>query len=125
MTFSTLIALASAVWLLSCGASLLALYWNRVAGSRRLRAAFISSCVALVLGYGGLSRIQLNASRTVNGQVEWSINSHWFFLGALVLGAASLALNLWRWGKARTGLAAGPETPAGDSEVIGEPPSVN
>ena len=110
MTFSTLIAFASAVWLLSCGASLMALYWNSMAGSQRLRAAFISSCIGFLIGYLGVSRIQLNASRTVNGHVEWSINSRWFFLGAMFLGVASLALTLWNWRKASSRLAVGPLT---------------
>jgi hypothetical protein len=100
MTFGTLIALAAAVWFLSCGASLLALYWNIMAGSQRWRAALISSCVALVIGYLGWSRIQLNASETVNGHLVWSINSKWFFLGAMVLAILSLALAAWNWRKA-------------------------
>ena len=106
MTFKILVALASVVWLLSCGASLLALYWNLMAGSQRLRAAFISSCAALLIGYLGMSWIRLNASKTVNGHVEWSVNSHWFFLGALVLAATSVALTLWNWRKGRRRLAA-------------------
>jgi hypothetical protein len=146
MTFGTLIALALAVWLLSCGASLLALYWNIVAAVQRLRAAFISSCVALLIGYWGVSQIQLNASRTVNGRVAWSFHSRWFFIGALVLGGASLALTLWNWRKASSRLApgaqagkacgsfadepgatpnGGPATPCGSSGVTEGPPSVS
>jgi hypothetical protein len=106
---------------LSCGASLLALYWNLKARSQRLRAAFISSCLALLLGYWGVSRIQLHASKTVNGQVEWSINSRWFFLVAVVLGAASVALTLRNWRKASGRLA----TPLGDSGAAEGPPSVS
>ena len=121
MTFGTLISLASAVWLLSCGGSLLALYWNIMAGAQRLRSAFIASCVALLVGYLGLSRIHLNASKAVNGHVEWSINSRWSFLGALVLGAASLALTLWNWRKASSRLAAGPLTRAGSGNHGDEP----
>ena len=108
MTFSTLIALACAVWLSSCGASLLALYWNSGARSQRPLAAFILSCVGLLVGYLGLSRIHLNASKTANGHLEWSINSHWFFLGALVLGAVSLALAVWNWRKASSRRTAAP-----------------
>ena len=105
MTFNTYVALACVVWLLSCGASLLALYWN-IKAPQRPRAAFILSCAALVFAYGGLSRIQLHASKTVNGHLMWSINSRWFFVGALVLGAASLAWSLWNWTKAKSGSAA-------------------
>jgi len=110
MTLGALIALAAAVWLLSCAASVLARYWNIVAPAPRLRAAFISSGLALLLGYWGLGWIQLHASKTVNGRVEWSINSRWFFIGALVLGAASLALTLWNWRKASSRHAANPAT---------------
>ena len=110
MTYKILVALASGVWLLSCGASLLALYWNLMAGSQRLRAAFVSSCAALLIGYFGMLWVRLKASKTVNGHVEWSINSYWFFLGALVLAAASVALTLWNWRKGRRRLAADPVT---------------
>ena len=107
MSFGALIALASAVWLLSCAASVLAMYWNIVAPAQRLLAAFISSCLAILIGYGGLAWIRLNASKTVNGHVEWSINSRWFFIGALGLGGASVALTLWNWRKASSRLAPG------------------
>ena len=106
MTFSSLIVLASLVWLSSCGASLLALNWNSMAALQRLTAAFVSSCVALLLGYLGLSRIQLNASKTVNGHLEWSLNSRWFFITALVFGGASMALTVWNFGRARGRLGA-------------------
>jgi hypothetical protein len=106
MIFSTLIAVASALWLLSCGASLLAVYWTIKARSRRPRAASISSCAALLVGYWGLSRIHLNASKTVDGHLVWSVNSQWFFGAALVLGAASLAWSLWNWKKSSSGTTA-------------------
>jgi hypothetical protein len=145
MTFSTLVALACVVWLLSCGASLLALYWNSRRRSQRPLAAFILSCAALLIGYCGLSRIQLNASKTVNGHLVWSINSRWFFTAALVLGAASLAWSLWNWKKANgSGATAlvkrahsgagdepgaspnsGPAKQLGDPGVSDGPPSVN
>ena len=146
MAVSTLIAHASAAWLLSCGASLLALYWNIMAGSQRLLAAFISSCAALLIGYFGMSRVHLNASKTVNGHVEWSLDSHWFFIVALVLGGASLALTLWNWRKGGNRLAAGtltrgaygrfgdepgaapsggPAGPPASSGLTGGPPSVS
>jgi len=107
MTLNTLIALALAVWLVSCGASVLALYWNTVARAQRCRAALVSSCLAILTAYLGLSRVQLSASKTVNGHVEWSVNSRWFFTAALILGAASLALTLWNRRQAASRSAAG------------------
>ena len=100
MTFSSLIVLGSAVWLLSCSASLLALYWNVGLQPKRLKGALISSCTAVLIGYFGISRIQLSASKTVNGDVVWSLNSKWFFIGALAAGGIALALTLWNWTKA-------------------------
>ena len=107
MTFSTLVALVAAVWLLSCGASALALYWNVFARAQRRGAALASSCVALLIAYGGLSRFRLSASKTVNGHVEWSVDSRWIFIAALVFAAAALALSVWKWWRSSSRLAAG------------------
>jgi len=100
VTFSSLIVLASAVWLLSCSASLLSLYWNVGLRPKRLKGALISSCTALLIGSFGISRIQLSASKTVNGDLVWSLNSKWFFIGALSAAGVALALTLWNWTKA-------------------------
>jgi hypothetical protein len=101
MTFSTLIAVAAVFCLLSCSLSLLAIYWSIRAGSQRGRAALICSGVALLVGYWGLKRIHLSASKTVNGHLVWSLNSHWFFIAALVLGAVSLAFGVYNWRQTR------------------------
>jgi hypothetical protein len=100
LPMNSLIAVIAVAWLFSCGASLLGLLCNIRPGPRRLWVALISSCFAILVAYLGWSRLQFRASRTVNGQVEWSVDSHWFFIGALVLGALSLALTLWNWRKA-------------------------
>jgi len=100
MTFGILVAIACIVWVLSCALSLLAVYWNT--GAQRLRGAFITSIMGLLIAYAGFSRIQLNASKTVNNVVVWSLNSRWFFIAALVLGAGALGLTAWNWRKAKT-----------------------
>jgi hypothetical protein len=126
MGFSSLVALACAVWLLSCGASVLALYWSIKAGSQRRRAAVIMSCLGLLSGYFGLSLIHVKAWRTVNGHLEWSINSRWFFLAAVVLGAASLALAVWNWRKACSCCTTAPLTTrdaGGSADEPGAPPN--
>jgi hypothetical protein len=122
-----------------------ALYWNIKARLQRPRAAFILSCAAVLIGYWGLSRVHLNASKSINGQLVWSFNSRWLFVGALVLGAASLAWSLWNLKKAYSGSAAasvraahtcagdepaapldgGPTPRLVDSEIGGAPPSVS
>ena len=101
MSLSVLITAAAAVWVVSCVASALALRWNFTGTARRLPAALVCSCLALAIGYFGISRIQFSASKTVNGQVLWSINSRWFFIAALLLGAVSLGVTLWNWRKGR------------------------
>jgi|SRR5215831_7979149 len=100
MAFSGFIAVVSAVWLIGCGAAILALYWNMKAGSKKWWASCILSAIALVIGYLGLTRIQFHASKTVNGHLEWSVNSQWFFIATVVLGAASLAWSVWNARKA-------------------------
>ena len=107
MTFNTLVALVAAVWLFSCGASLLAMYWNFVARAQRRKAALFSCCVAILTAYLGLSRVHLSASKTVNGRLEWSVDSRWLFIAALALGGAALALSLWAWWQAPRRLVAG------------------
>jgi protein-S-isoprenylcysteine O-methyltransferase Ste14 len=111
MTFNTLVALVAAVWLFSCGASLLAMYWNPAARAQRRGAALVSCCVAILTAYLGPSRLHLSASKTVNGRLEWSVDSRWFFIVALALGGAALALSLWAWWQAPGRLAAGSRSP--------------
>lgn len=98
MTFTVLIAVSAGVWLLGCAAGLLGIRWSLAPGLPRFGAAVVSSCVALAIGYLGMTHLALAASRTVNGRVQWSLNSKWFFLATLTLGVLALGLTLWkRW----------------------------
>jgi hypothetical protein len=81
--------------MLSCSASLIAMYLSMRAAAKRWWAAIVSCGVGLTTAYWGLTRMQLHASKTVNDHVVWSFNSRWFFIAALVLAFASLALTLW------------------------------
>ncbi len=99
---TVLLAVVGVIWLFSCAAGLAAIRWSAFSGTRRFRAAFISSCLAIVSAWLGLSSLQVSASKTVNGQVQWSFNSKWFFIGALVLAFGSLMLTAWNWRKTRT-----------------------
>jgi protein-S-isoprenylcysteine O-methyltransferase Ste14 len=94
MGFYILIGMAAGLWLLSCGAAVLGLRWN-FGEERRFKASLVASLVSLALGYVGMSRVHLSASRTVNGHVQWSLNSKWFFVAALILGGVSLVFTLW------------------------------
>jgi hypothetical protein len=121
VTMSALLGIIGVVWLLSCGASLLSLYWSTLSGFERRVPALISCGVALLLAYLGLTRIQFHASKTVNGQVVWSFNSKWFFVGALVLAGVSLSLALWNWRKANRPSTSGALPTSGPATTSGKP----
>ena len=102
MSFYVFVGVVAAFWLLSFAAALFALRWNLVLGRSRFRAALVSSCVAVAIAYLGLTRVHLSASKTVNGQTQWSLNSKWFFLVSLLLGVGSLGVTLWNLRKRST-----------------------
>ncbi len=84
------------MWLVSCGAAAVALRVCFAQGLFRFQRAFVASIVALAVALYGLLNVHVAASRTVNGQLIWSINSKWFFLAALGLAAFSLGTTFWR-----------------------------
>ena len=87
------------VWLVGLAAGLLAL--GRCCMVReRSRSALVMSIVALVIGWLGMVFFHFRFSKTVNGS-GWAVDSKWFFLALLLLGAVSLALALWKWMKFR------------------------
>jgi len=96
MTFQILIAVAVALWLITVAAGLLALRWGFLTAHRRFRGGIILSVLAILCSYLGMTRLRLTSSETVNGHVRWSIDSQWFFMASLVLGAVALALTLWK-----------------------------
>ena len=98
MTFNVLVGIAAMLWLLSIVACVLALRWSSV--PRRFWAAIILSGVALIIGYLGMTRFHIVASETVNGQLRWRFDSHWFFIATLVSAAFTLAYTLWKRTKA-------------------------
>jgi hypothetical protein len=83
------------LWLFSFAAAVFGLRWSIIPETRRFGAALIASSLAIASSYVGLSWLHFDASKTINGHVEWSFNSKWFFLTSLLLGAASLGLALW------------------------------
>ncbi len=134
MTLSLLVAVALGVLLLSCGASVLAIWWSVMPRPGRYKAALVSALLALATGYFGVAHVNLHASRSVNGHVEWSLNSHWFFVAALILGGIALVLTLWKWRQANlpsAKLSEGPGTESlsessatANSGFTKEPPSL-
>jgi len=97
-SFYTLIGVVAALWLAVIAACAFAIRWSFLAHRRRFWPALILSSLALVIAYLGLTRLGMAASNTVNGRVQWSFNSKWFFIASLVLSLSALACTLWkRW----------------------------
>ena len=96
MGFQLILAIAALVWLASLAACAIAAF------AKQLWISVILSVVALAIGYLGLTRFQVNASKTVNGQVQWSFNSHWFFVATLVLAGLTLVYTIWKHRRAAT-----------------------
>ena len=90
MTFQFFIAIAVICWLASLAACVIAWF------AKRFVVSLILCLTALAIGYLGLTRFHLSASKTVNGQVAWSFNSHWFFVGTLILAVLTLTYCLWK-----------------------------
>ena len=102
MTFQLLIGIAAALWLASIIACGLAWRWSFSGIAKRFAASIILCIAALAIGYYGLTHFQLSASKTVNGHTQWALDSRWFFITTLVLGALTLAYTLWKNRRATT-----------------------
>jgi hypothetical protein len=87
------------LWLVGLASGLFALGWC-VTIRERLRPALIMSILAIAVGWLGMVFFHVRYSKTVNGS-GWAIDSKWFFLAPLLLGAVSLSLALWKWMKSR------------------------
>jgi hypothetical protein len=96
MTFQVLVGIAAVLWLVSIGGCVLAFRWSWLSVPGRFWAAVILSVTALVLGYLGMTRFHVVASKTVNGQVQWCFDSRWFFIVTLLFGTFTLAYTLWK-----------------------------
>jgi hypothetical protein len=96
MTFHVLIGIAAALWLVSMCGCVLAFRWSWLSVPGRFWAAVTLSIAALVLGFLGMTRFHVFASKTVNGQVQWHFDSRWFFLVTLLFGTFTLGYTLWK-----------------------------
>ena len=96
MTFHVLVGIAAALWLVSMCGCVLAFRWSWVSVPGRFWPAVILSIAALALGYLGMTRFHVVASKTVNGQLLWHFDSRWFFILTLLFGALTLTYTLWK-----------------------------
>ena len=88
-------AIAGVVWLTGVAAALLSLRWT-FTPRPRFWPATLAALAALMVGYVGLTRFQMTASKTVNGVTQWRFDSKWFFAALLVLAASALACVVWK-----------------------------
>jgi hypothetical protein len=103
MTFNLLIGVIVVLWLASIVAGLCAIGWGFLAKRRRFWLAVILAVAALVISYLGLTHFNFAYSQTVNGEVTLSLNSKWFFMSSLLLGALALPCAIWKkWKSAGT-----------------------
>ncbi len=91
--FYILVTIATGLWLVSLICAGLAIAFGWRAAAHRFWASIVLAIATLVMGCVGL-RLHITYSRTVNGH-GWSIDSKWFFVATLILGALALALALW------------------------------
>ena len=94
-TICGLFAIAAVLWLFSLAVCAVAFLCCCLPGRRRFWLAIVLSGLAILMGYLGTMRFHVKYSQTVNDS-HWSIDSRWFFIVPLVLGALSLALAMWR-----------------------------
>ncbi len=95
MTYFLIFAGVAAAFLVAsvvCAA--LAIRFGLRPAPSRFWASVVLALVALGIGSMGM-QTHITYSRTVNGH-GWSLDSRWFFLAPLVLGAVALVLAIWR-----------------------------
>ena len=84
------------VWLTGIAAAMLAIRWSLWSVRRRFWPAVILSFMSLAIAYVGITRVNFNSTRTVNGHVTWRFDSRWLFMASLVLGIFALGCTLWK-----------------------------
>ncbi len=93
--FNLLLGIAIAIWLAGMAASLYAIRLGRGRSPRRFGTAIALSLGAVLLGYLGLTRLSISASKTVNDETVWSFNSRWFHIALIAFAAFALIHTLW------------------------------
>ena len=96
MSVHVLIAVVLTHWLLTIAACALVFIWSF--SRRRFWPCIILSVLAFLSSYYGVTRIRITSSQTVNGHLQYYIDSRWFFMASLVFSILALAYTLWkRW----------------------------
>src|SRR6476646_7537405 len=92
--FYILLAAIAGAWLFSLVSGAIAFRWSLRPVPGRFWAVIALALFTLFIGYLGLTRFNVSYSRTTNGS-HWGIQSKWFFILTLILGALSVAFGIW------------------------------
>ena len=103
MTLPVLIGVALTHWLITIAACVLVFVWSATAIQRRFWPCLILSVLAFISSYWGVTHIHIASSQTVNGHLQWRIDSTWFFTASLVASVGALACTLWKKGRVSRG----------------------
>lgn len=90
--------------LMMAGGTAIALAWKSV--DRFFWWSMLIGGVAMVISVRAPAHIQYSASKSINGEVIWSIDSKWFFLVALLLATFSILFAVTRGMKSANALKA-------------------
>lgn len=96
MSFQVLAGVAAAVWLASIAVCVLAFVWGQRAMPHRFWGAVGLSLLALLIGMVGMTRVHLEASKTVNGRIQWHYDSRPYFTATVCLASLALLFILWK-----------------------------
>jgi hypothetical protein len=98
MTLPIFFGAIVAYWLFTTAASVWAFVWSF--NARRFWPCIVLSAMAFIGSIYGMSHFRISSSKTVNGQVQYSFDSKWFFIASLVISVLVAAFVLWNKWKA-------------------------
>jgi hypothetical protein len=96
MSVHVFIGIVLTHWLLTIAACAAVFIWSF--SCRRFWPCIILSVLASLSSYYGVTRIHIVSSQTVNGHLQYRVDSRWFFMASLVFSILAVAYTLWkRW----------------------------
>jgi hypothetical protein len=98
MTLPIFIGAIATYWLLTIAASVWAYVWSFY--DRHFWHCIALLAMACIGSIYGMTHFRISSSRTVNGQVQYSFDSKWFFIVSLVISVLVAAFVLWNKWKA-------------------------